>query len=168
MTTINVRHKPTDLLRLGIYAALRGASLKWTLLAVAVAIVGINLYQQKSHLDPFSLFAITLTTVIFTTGAFVLMLALISLSTLVRNRRASPAAEAHAYSLTDAGLSRQSAISETLLKWGGAHSLNKTKSAIYVGVSATSYFILPRHSFADDQEYQSFWNSIQRLAPNNR
>jgi hypothetical protein len=162
---ITVRHKPTDLLRLALYAALRSVSLKLTLLAVALVVLGIDLNEHNSPLDSFSLFAILLTTAIFTAGALVFMLALVLLSTLVRNRKGSPAAEVHAYSVTDSGLSRQSATSETLLKWGGARSLHKNKSAIYVGVSATSYFILPRHSFADDQEYRSFWNSIQKLAP---
>jgi hypothetical protein len=165
VTTITVRYNRADLLRLGLYATLRGASLKWTLLAVAAVIFGINLDQQKSHLDLFTLCVIALTTAIFTAGALVVMLVLILLSTLVRNRMGSPAAEAQAYSLTDAGLSRQSTSSETLLKWGGARSLHKNKSAIYIGISAASYYVLPRRSFANDQEYQSFWNSIQRLAP---
>jgi YcxB-like protein len=165
VTTITVRHKPTDLLRLGLYSTLRRASLKLTLLAVAVVVFGINLNERDSPLDAFSLFAIILTTAIFTAGALIFMLALILLSTLLRNRRGSPAAEVQAYSVTDTGLSRQSATSETLLKWGGARSLHKNKSAIYVGVSATSYFVLPRRSFANDQEYESFWDSIQKLAP---
>jgi hypothetical protein len=165
VTTITVRHKPTDLLRLGLYSTLRRASLKLTLLAVAVVVFGINLNERDAPLDAFSLFAIILTTAIFTAGALVFMLALILVSTLLRNRRGSPAAEVQTYSVTDTGLSRQSATSETLLKWGGARSLHKNKNAIYVGVSATSYFVLPRRSFANDQEYESFWDSIQTLAP---
>jgi len=167
VTTITVRHKPTDLLRLGLYATLRSPALRWTLPALAVALLGINLHQQRSHLDPITLIAIALTTAIFTGGAFILMLALIPLCTLLQNQKRSPATEAHTYCLTDAGLTRQSASSETLLKWGGARSLHKSKAAIYVGVSATSYFILPRHSFASDEEYRLFWNTIQKLAPNN-
>jgi len=165
VTTISVRHKPADLLRLGLYTTLRRTSLRWTLLAVALVVFGINLNEHDSPLDAFSMFAILVTAAIFTAGALVFMLALVLLSTLARNRRGSPAAEVQAYSLMDAGLSRQSATSETLIKWGGARSLHKNKSAIYVGVSATSYFILPRRSFADDQEYESFRESIQRLAP---
>jgi hypothetical protein len=165
VTTISVRHKPADLLRLGLYTTLRRTSLRWTLLAVALVVFGINLNEHDSPLDAFSMFAILVTAAIFTAGALVFMLALVLLSTLARNRRGSPAAEVQAYSLMDTGLSRQSATSETLIKWGGARSLHKNKSAIYVGVSATSYFILPRRSFADDQEYESFWESIQRLAP---
>jgi YcxB-like protein len=164
VTTITVRHRPIDILRLGIYATLRSASLKWTLLAVALVVFGINLNAHDLPLDAFSLVAIILTTVLFTAGALLFMLALILLSTLLRNRRGSPAAETHAYSVTDAGLSRKSATSETLLKWGGARSLNKNKRAIYVGVSGTTYFVLPRHAFADEQEYRSFWASIQKLA----
>jgi len=165
VTTITVRHRPTDLLRLGLYATLRRSSLRWTLLAIALVVFGINLNEHDSPLDALGLFAIILTTAIFTAGALVFMLALILLSTLARNRKGSPGAEVQAYSVMETGLSRQSATSETLIKWGGARSLHKNKSAIYVGISATAYFILPRRSFADDQEYGAFWNSIQRLAP---
>jgi hypothetical protein len=164
VTTITVRHRPTDLLRLGLYTTLRRASLKWILLAVALVVFGVNLNEQDAPLDGFGLLAIVVTTAIFTAGALVFMLALILLSTLARNRRGSPAAELQTYSVTDTGLSRQSASSETLIKWGGARALHKSKNAIYVAVSATAYFILPRRSFANAQEYESFWNAMQNLA----
>jgi hypothetical protein len=138
------------------------------LFALAMIVFAINLLKQKSHLDFVALIASVLTTAIITAATLVLLLVLNPLCALLRNRKGSPAAETQCYSLTDVGLSRQSASSDTLLKWGGARSLRKTKRAIYVGVSAASYFILPRHSFATDDEYQSFWNNIQKLAPNNR
>jgi YcxB-like protein len=163
VTTITVRHRPADLLRLGLYTSLRSATLKWTLLAIAVAIFGINLYHQKFRFDPFSLFVTTLTTALFAAGAFVFFLATNLLSTLLKNRKRSPAAQTQAYSLTDAGLSRRSATSETLIKWGGARSLHKDRRAIYIRISATGYFILPRRFFTDDEEYRLFWNSIQKL-----
>ena len=65
---ITVRHKPTDLLRLALYAALRSVSLKLTLLAVALVVLGIDLNEHNSPLDSFSLFAILLTTAVFTAG----------------------------------------------------------------------------------------------------
>ena len=164
VTGIVVRHTTADLMRLGLYVTLRSASLKWTMLAVAVVVLGINLKEQRSNLDAISVVAMLLTTAIFTAGALFFVIALMLLSTLARNR-GSPAAEVHTYSVTDTGLSRQSASSETLLKWGGARSLRKTKGTIYVGVSATAYFLLPRRSFESDEGYQAFWNSIQKLAP---
>src|SRR4051812_2480470 len=109
MTTITVRHTPGDLLRLGLYAALRSPTLRWMLFALAVVILGINLYQQKTHLDPISLFAIAVTTAIFTSATFVLMLVIMPLATLLQNRRHPPAAETHSYSLAEAGLVRRSA-----------------------------------------------------------
>jgi YcxB-like protein len=165
MTTVTVHHTRLDLLRLGFFTARRSPALKWTLLALAVVVLGINLQQQKSHLDPITLLAIALTTAIFTGAAYILMLAPIPLLTLLRNGKGSPAAESQAYRLSEAGLIRESSSSESLLKWGGARSLHKGKAAIYVGVSTSSYFILPRHSFANDQEYQSFWEAMQKLAP---
>lgn len=163
--TITVRYKQTDLLRLGLYATLRSASLKWTLLAVAVVVLWINLHNLESRLDMVSLVAIVLTTIVFTAGAIVFLLVVIMISALMGNRRGTPAAEEHTYSVTDAGLFRRSAGSDGLLKWGGARSLFKNKYAIYVGASARSYFILPRRYFADDQAYRAFWDSIQRLGP---
>jgi hypothetical protein len=167
MTTVSVHHQPTDLLRLALYATFRSGTLRWTLLILSVALFVMNLQQQKSHLGPITWIAIVLTTFIFSAGALVVMLALTVLSTLLRNRKGSPAAEVQTYSLTEEGLARRSASSDTLLKWGGARSLRRSKNAIYVGVSASSYFILPRRVFPSEEDYQSFWSAIQKLAPDN-
>lgn len=134
------------------------------MLAVAVGVFAINVYQASTPWEPFALIATILTTVLFVFGYFLLMVALTVLSALLRNRRGSPAAEVQTYSLTDFGLSRKSQSSETLLKWGGARSIRRNKRAIYVASSASSYFILPRHSFASDEEYESAWSDLQRLA----
>jgi hypothetical protein len=163
VTTIIVRHKTSDFLRLGLYAALRSATLRWTVLAVAVTVFAINVFQTRAPWEPLALIATFLTTVLFVFGYLLLMVTLTMLSTLLRNRRGSPAAEVQTYSLTDLGLTRKSHSSETLLKWGGARSLHRNRSAIYVATSASSYLILPRHSFASDKEYGSVWADLQRL-----
>lgn len=165
VTTIIVRHKTSDFLRLGLHVALRRPTLRWMTLALAAAVFATNVYQTKEPWEPFTLIGIILTTVLFVFVYFLLMVGLTVLSALLRNRKGSPASEAQTYALTDFGLSRQSASSETLLKWGGARILRRNRNAIYVATSATSYMILPRHSFASDGEYETVWNAMQRLAP---
>jgi hypothetical protein len=166
VTTITVRYTKLDLLRLGFYVTLRSAALRWISLVLAVLVFAITLHRQKAHWDAITLIATILTTGLFTLGYFVAMVVCMPLTTLLRNRRGSPATEVQTYSLSDVGLARQSASSDTLLKWGGARSLHRNKSAIYVGISASSYFILPRRSLASDEEYESLWNALQRLACN--
>jgi hypothetical protein len=166
MSTVTVLHTPGDLLRLGYFTAHRSSANRWTLIVLAVVIFGINLQQQKAHLGPISLFAIVVTTAIFVGAAYIVMLAVTPLIALLQNGKRSPAAEAQTYRLSEAGLARTSRSSESLLKWGGARSLHRGKAAIYVGVSRSSYFILPRRAFADDEAYLSFWEAIQKLAPN--
>ena len=165
MTTIIVRYTKSDLLGFGLYVTLRSAALRWMTLAVAVIVIAINLHQQKSHWDAASLIATILIAAIFALGYFVALVPFVLLSTLLRNRKGSPATEVQTYSLSDRGLAREAASSDALLKWGGARSLRRTKNAIYVGVSASSYFILPRRSVASDKEYELLWNGLQRLAP---
>jgi hypothetical protein len=165
MTTIVVRYKTSDFLRMGLHVAWHSTTLRWMVLAVAVAVFATNVHQAKEPWEPFTFIGTIVTTALFALGYFLLMLGFTVLSALLRNRKGSPAAEVQTYALTDFGLSRQSASSETLLKWGGARNLRKSKSAIYVAVSASSYFILPRHSFANDAEYASVWDALQRLAP---
>ena len=165
MTTIIVRHKKSDFLRLGLHVALRSPTLRWMVLVLAAAVFATNVYQTKEPWEPFTFIGIILTTALFVFGYFVLMVAFTVVSALLRNRKGSPAAEDQTYALTDSGLSRQSTSSETLLKWGGARILRRNRNAIYVAASASSYMILPRHSFASDGEYESVWNAMQRLAP---
>ena len=164
MTTIIVRPKTSDFLRFGLHVALSGARLKWAMLAVAVVVFAINVSHARAPWRPVTLIATFLTTLIFVFGYFLLIVALTVLSAVLRNRRGSPAMEVQTYSLTDLGLSRKSDSSEMLLKWGGARSLHRNKSAIYVAISSSTYLILPRHSFASDEEYGSVWNDLQRLA----
>jgi hypothetical protein len=168
LTTVTVRYTKSDLLRLGFYVTLRSAMLKWMTLAVTVMVLMINLNHQRGHWHATTLIATSLTTAIFALGYFVVMLSVIPLLTLLRNRKGSPASETQTYSLSDLGLTRQAASSDTLLKWGGARSLARSKNAIYIGVSASSYYILPRHSVAGDEEYESLWKGLQRLAPDSR
>jgi len=168
VTTIIVRHKTSDFLRLGLHVGLRSATLRWMALAVAAAVFAINVYQTREPWEPFTFIGIVLTTALFTFGYFLLMVGFTVLNALLRNRKRSPAAQVQTYALTDFGLSRQSASSETLLKWGGARILRRNRNAIYVAASASSYLILPRHSFASDGEYESVWNALQRLAPAGR
>jgi hypothetical protein len=47
VTTIIVHYKTSDFLRLGLHVALRGPTLKWMALAVAVAVFATNVYQTK-------------------------------------------------------------------------------------------------------------------------
>jgi YcxB-like protein len=164
VTTIVVRYQKSDFIRLGLHAAFRSAKLKWAVVAVAVAVFGINVYQTKAPWEPLALIATFLTTALFVFGYLLLILPFTVLSVLVRNRRGSPAAEVQTYSLTDLGLTRKSDSSETLLKWGGARSVHRNKDAIYVATSASSYLILPRRSFVTDTEYESIWKDLQRLA----
>ncbi len=164
VTTIIVRHKTSDFLRLGLYVALRSATLRWAVFAVAAAVFAINVYQTRAPWEPLALIATLLTTALFVFGYVLLMVTLTVLGTVLRNRAGSPAAEVQTYSLTDSGLTRKSHSSETLLRWGGARSLHRNRSAIYVATSASSYLILPRHAFASDKEYGSVWTDLQRLA----
>ena len=164
MTTIIVHYKTSDFLRFGLYAASHSTQLRWTALGLAVAVLSINVYQTRAPWEPIAFIATLLTTALFISGYLLLMLALTMLSAVLRNRKGSLAAEVQTYSLTDFGLLRKSHSSETLLKWGGARSLHMNGNAIYVAASASSYLILPHHSFASDDEYASMWNDLQRLA----
>jgi hypothetical protein len=164
VATLIVRLKTADFLRLGLYAALRGGKLKWAMLVVAVIIFAMNVHHTRTPWMPSALIATFLTTAIFVFGYFLLVVALTVLSAVLRNRRGTPAREVQTYSLTDLGLSRKSDSSETLLKWGGALALHRNKNAIYVATSSLTYLILPRRSFATDEEYGSVWNELQKLA----
>jgi hypothetical protein len=166
--TIIVHPKTSDFLRFGLHVGLQGAALRWMMLAVAAVVFAINLHQTREPWEPFAFMVIVITTALFTFGYFLLMVGLNVLSALLRNRKGAPAAEVQTYVLTDSGLSRKSASSEMLLKWGGARILRRNRNAIYVAASASSYLILPRHSFASDGEYEAVWNALQRLAPAGR
>ena len=162
MTPITVRYTKTDFLRLGLHVALRSAALRWMSLAIAIMVLVLN-WQAQGPRGVIGIIATILTMVIITAGYFVAMVVIMLLSALYRNRKGSPASEPQTYCLTEQGISRQSASSDTILKWGGARSLRRSNSAIYVGASATSFYILPRHAFVSEEDYDSWWNALKKL-----
>jgi len=163
---MTVRYTRADFLRLGMYVAPRMPALRWWTLFVAVMIFTMNMHQQAGHWrSGISLFATLATTAIFTIGYYLFVLVALVLSAVLRNGKGSPAQEPQTFALTELGLSRRSPSSEMLLKWGGARSLFRSRSAIYVGVSKAAYFILPRRLFAADEEYESVWKDLQKLLP---
>jgi hypothetical protein len=163
MTTIAVRNTATDFLRLGFHAVRRRPTLKWTLLTVAVTVLAINLVQQRAHLGGITLFAIAMTTALFTGFAYLFMLLLSPVLTVLRTRRHPARTQAHEYRLVDGGLLCVSGSCEALLKWNDVDSLHRSRKAIFIGTTPSCYLMLPRRSFSSDEEYQSFWDAIQRL-----
>lgn len=162
VTTITVRYKTSDFLRLALHTVPRSAALKWAMLGVAVVVFATNCYQSKAPWEPATLIATVITTALFSIVYLPIMAGLAVIIGAFRNRRSTFGAEPQSYSITDSGLARQSPSSETLTKWSGMRSLRKSRKTIYVEIYPLCYVVLPRHSFASDEEYESAWNSLQK------
>lgn len=161
MTTIIVRYKTSDFLRLALHTAPRSAALKWAMLGAAAVVFATNCHQSKAPWEPATLISNLITTALFSIVYLPIMAGLAVLIGALRNRRSAFGTESQSYSITDGGLTRQSPSSETLIKWSAMRSLRKSRKSIYVETYPLCYVVLPRRSFASAEEYESAWNSLQ-------
>ena len=69
----------------------------------------------------------------------------------------------HVYRLTEAGLVESTRINEGLLKWGGARSLLRTRSDVYIRVTFGMFHTIPRRCFPSRAADDSFWKALQPL-----
>ena len=100
---------------------------------------------------------------VFTTGAILFgFLLTIVLALLGRKAHQGTLGE-HTFSITERGLVESSRHHETLIKWGGALSLVRTRRFIYVQLSARLYLLIPRRYFANAGDDERFWDVIQPL-----
>lgn len=69
----------------------------------------------------------------------------------------------HVYTFQNDGLREETDVNDTLIKWGGAHDLQRTASFIVIRVSPALFHVLPRRSFASMADFEVFWSKAQAL-----
>jgi YcxB-like protein len=69
----------------------------------------------------------------------------------------------HEYSFTPDGLLEKTQANETLIKWGGAHSLLRTESFLQINIAPGLAHILPQRAFSDRNAFEEFCAKAERL-----
>ena len=69
----------------------------------------------------------------------------------------------HEYSFTQDGLLEKTQANETLIKWGGAHSLLRTDSFLQINIAPGLAHILPQRAFSDKGAFEEFCAKSERL-----
>jgi len=69
----------------------------------------------------------------------------------------------HTYRFVEAGLIESTAVNENLMKWGGVRSVSRTRRFVYVRVTFSQGYTIPRRFFSDAAADEQFWNSLQPL-----
>lgn len=70
---------------------------------------------------------------------------------------------AHEFTFDDRGLTERTSANETLIKWGGVASVERTSDYIYIFVAPCIAHLIPRRSFPTVEHYEEFWRHAQRL-----
>jgi hypothetical protein len=76
----------------------------------------------------------------------------------------------HEYTFVADGLLERTDANETLIKWGGAHSLVRTDAFVQIEIAPGLAHILPRRAFNDHIVFEQFCSTAERLVrqPPNR
>jgi hypothetical protein len=69
----------------------------------------------------------------------------------------------HEYTFTPDGLLEKTQANETLIKWGGAHSLLRTDSFLQINIAPGLAHILPQRAFGDRRDFEDFCAKAERL-----
>jgi hypothetical protein len=60
------------------------------------------------------------------------------------------------YSLRDDGIQYQSGAGESLLRWSAIDSVHKLKNYVFIGLTSSVFWIVPRRAFNSPQEFDNF------------
>jgi hypothetical protein len=69
----------------------------------------------------------------------------------------------HTYTFQPDGLEEETSANRTVMKWQSSRSILRAGGYLLIQASPAGYHILPRRSFASPDEYESFWQTAQRL-----
>ncbi len=149
-----------DLLRFNLYLAPRLPA-NWIAAAVMAAIGFVYLSSESSH----PMAASTIATNLFI--AFVGGIAGITAGTavciifmLLFVNAASGVLGEHEYEIRPEGLFEKTAANEGLNRWPGIKAITRSSQQIYVRINSYLCHVIPRHGFANDREFDLFYDAL--------
>ena len=74
----------------------------------------------------------------------------------------------HELEIRDDGIVERTNINESVHRWAGFHKIITTRRYLYIYVTDHNVHIVPRRSFASEQEEKAFRNEIEKHARSNK
>lgn len=163
MTTVNVDITRGDLVRFTIRMVPRVRSNWITWLVVAAGIVFYVVLRNGWPTNSRQWAVLSVAAIVGASAAILVGLLLSLLTILFRSNVHNGILGRHEFTFNDQGLVEHTSANETLIKWGGVASVERTSDYIHIFVAPCIAHLIPRRSFATLEHYEEFWNHAQRL-----
>lgn len=164
MTTVNVDITRGDLVRFTIRMIPRVRSNWIGWLFVAAGIVAYVVLRSGWPSSSRQWVVLSLAAVVGASAMILVGLLLSLLAILFRSNMYNGILGQHEFTFDDRGLIERTPANETLIKWHGAASVERTSDYIHIFIAPCIAHLIPRRSFATTEHYEEFWNHAQRLA----
>lgn len=161
--TVNVDIARADLVRFTIKMIPRIRSNWITWLLVATGIVVYVVARNGWSLTSRQWMVLAVAATVGASAAILIGVLLSLLAILFRSNVHNGVLGPHQFTFDERGLLERTAANETLIKWGGVTSVDKTNDYIYIFVAPCIAHLIPRRSFATTEHYEEFWRHAQRL-----
>ncbi len=163
MATIHVDVTRADLARMTIGLSIRHRSTYITWLVLAMIVIALVIVWKGLPQNLSSWVDLLLSASIGATAGILVSFLFCLTSILFMTSKSVGVLGRHTYEVRDDGLLETTVANETLIKWGGAQDLRRTRHYLMIGVTTMLYHVIPTRSFSNEIACENFWHAIQRL-----
>jgi hypothetical protein len=132
-------------------------------LVIFALVAAFVLYKHGIPKTAWNWFSLVLAGVGGGIGGLLFGLIFALLGVILHARKAPGLLGTHEYSFVPDGLMEKTDANETLIKWGGAHSLLRTDSFLQINIGSGLAHILPRRAFEDHAAFEVFCSKATQL-----
>lgn len=163
MAAVNVDITRMDLVRFTIRMAPRVRSNWITWLVVAMGIVAYVVVRNGWPATSRQWAVLVFAALVGASAAILAGLLISLLTVILRSNVHNGILGPHEFTFDERGLVERTTANETLIKWGGVASVERTSDYIHIFVAPCIAHLIPRRSFSSVEHYEEFWRDAQRL-----
>lgn len=149
-----------DLLRLNLYLLPRA---KANRIFVCVVALAVFVSHWTSHEGPISAREVAVFLASGIAGGLVGLLAgtvICMIMMMLPSEQREGVLGEHEFEIRQDGFFERTKANEAINRWGGIRSINKTGSAIYVGLGGYLFHIIPKRAFSDLAAFDEYFESL--------
>ena len=68
----------------------------------------------------------------------------------------------HEYEIRSDGLFERTTANEAISRWSGILSISRSRNQIHVRVNSYMFYVIPKHSFRDNAEFNQYFEELRR------
>jgi len=161
--TVIVTLTRRELLNFNVRRLFHWRSVGPTFLILFAAVVGWVSFQHGLPHSGRDWFALIIGGAGGAVAAFALLYLISLLRVLLLAGRVPGGLGRHEFTFVSDGLLEKTDANETLTKWGGAHAVSPGSWGLLIEIAPGLVHIVPRHTFADQNQYDEFCEQAKRL-----